>query len=230
MKNNTIYEVKKTVCYPNQPIRWGDNIYISMSINNNVFNSDDTLAEFIKFLSAHSKNITIINGGFLHRYNEQIFFGLSEHASAKVSLEKGSLLQKKFIDTVKKIDVSINYKFIDSLEFNKYPTFHTKFKLFQSFYISESKFRYLLEYTIDVFLRRQPEIKLSATEARKRCLMYLIEELVIFEILAEKGYYVNVYPGNQLPIIKAICMGKLKNISNSLEHIQAVEVKFRPKK
>ena len=34
----------------------------------------------------------------------------------------------------------------------------------------------------------------------------------IFEILAEEGFTVNVYPGNQLPIIKAICSGFLSDV------------------
>ena len=100
---------------------------------------------------------------------------------------------------------------------------------FESLYKSNKHFEKIIDYTVNVFLRRQPDIKVSIDKARSLCCQYLFEELVIFEILAEDGYKVNIYPGNQLPIIKAIVTGQLKNVSEPLEGIQAVEIKFRPK-
>lgn len=220
---------KKIITYPKSSVVWENNTYVSMSMNNKVFFSEKALISFLNFLTEKKTKITIINGDFLHRYNEQIFYNLTEKEAILKSVLKGHELEEKFINIAKKHFPNLQYNFVSSQEFTNHQQFEQKMEKFRKLLSLNSKFKELIEYTIDIFLRRQHNIKVYEERARHLCSLYLLEELVIFEILAEQGYLINIYPGNQLPIIKAICTGELPDISKPLEKIQAIEVKFRPK-
>lgn len=222
------YIIKKVKCYPPGNIDWRSRVYISMSMNNTVFHNEGMLLAALNEIRSHTSEITIIVGDYLHRYNERIFSGCSEQEAIQKSLERG----KKLIDIFKKVAVRIEgleWKLLFTYDFTTDPSFLGKFKYYELLCVRNRHFHRLTEYTIDVFLRRQSDIRVNYKKARELCCFYLIEELVIFELLAERGFVVNIYPGNQLPIIKAIVSGDLENVSEPLEKIQAVEIKFRPK-
>ncbi len=223
------YKIKKLNLYPKLDYDWNHHVYLGMSMNNKVFQSPDTLVEIINLLALKSEDCLILVGDYLHRYNEQIFNGLSKEEAIKKCQRKGSELKFIFDKTTKENTPNFKYCYRDTEVFLSHPNFGQKIEKFEKLYLTNTKFKELIEYTVDVFLRRQSEIKIDIIQARKLCVKYLLEEMVIFEILAEEKYTINVYPGNQLPIIKSICTGDLKGISEELEKIQAVEIKFRPK-
>jgi hypothetical protein len=134
-----------------------------------------------------------------------------------------------FNEMILRVPNRVAWDFLYTNDLKNRPLFNSKMERFKSIYLVNKQFQELLNHTVNVFLRRQQEIMIGLREAKDLCRLYLLEELVIFEILAEEGYNVNMYPGNQLPIIKAIVTGQLKNVSEPLEGIQAVEIKFRPK-
>ncbi|MDD2987140.1 tRNA-dependent cyclodipeptide synthase [Flavobacterium sp.] len=223
------YKIKKLNLYPKLDYNWNHHVFLGMSMNNKVFQSPETLVEIINLLALKSEACLILVGDYLHRYNEQIFNGISQEDAIKKCQSKGAELKSIFNKTIKENKLKFNYSYRDTESFLSHPNFKSKMQRFEKLYLINTKFKELIEYTVDVFLRRQSEIKIDSIKARELCVKYLLEEMVIFEILAEEGYIINVYPGNQLPIIKSICTGELKEISQELEKIQAVEIKFRPK-
>lgn len=221
--------IKKLKCYPQGHIHWENGAYMSMSINNTVFHNEDTLRTVLETISDNCNSCSIIVGDYLHRYNEELISEGNLKDVIKKALDKG----RKLVDLFKKVlnnsNVNTNYTIHYTKDFLSHPQFSEKMDHFQRLHKSNKDFKGLTEYTIEVFLRRQNNRKVSLEKAKELCRLYLFEELVIFEILAEEGYKVNIYPGNQLPIIKAIVTGQLKNVSKPLESIQAIEIKFRPK-
>jgi tRNA-dependent cyclodipeptide synthase len=222
------YQIKKIRSYPSRQINWTGGLYLGMSMSNTAFQDSQRLKLILNEITSRNKKFTLLVGDFLHRYNEQIFGGLSEKDAIESSLKKGEMLVKLFVEIADEIE-NVQYSIIHTSKFLQYPSFTEKMNRLRNCYKANNHFRELIEYTIDVFLRRQIEIKTKYEVARELCRNYLFEELAIFEILSEEGFNVNIYPGNQLVIIKAIITGSLKNVSESLERIQAIEIKLRPK-
>ncbi len=225
MKQLTIKGLKK---YPNTAIKWEEKIYFGMSMENSIFHNKSLLEEVIQFLSDHSSSFTVLVGDYLHRYNEMIFHGLNEEDAIKVVLDKGLKLKSDFVNTMDTLALPVAYNFVHTEHLLTLPEFSDKFDRFISIYQTNTAFSTLIDQTVEIFLRRQYKVKLDIEQSKRLCNQYLFEELAMFEILAEQGYMVNIYPGNQLPVIKAICTGALKGVSAPLEQIQAVEIKFRP--
>lgn len=224
------HQIKRFKCYPRGEINWDKGMYISMSMNNTAFQNEDTLTEMLGNISEKCSSCSIIVGDYLHRYNEELINGLNEDQNISTALNKGDILVELFKKVSSNSDIKTHYDFKYTRDFLSHPKFFQKMERFKEVHKKNQHFESLTEHTINIFLRRQKNIiKVSEERARELCRLYLFEELVIFEILAEDGYKVNMYPGNQLPIIKAIVTGQLKDVSVSLESIQAVEIKFRPK-
>ncbi len=220
------HKIKKIKVYPKEPILWKNGVYLGMSMNNQMFRSVDTVCEMLQLISTYTNQCEILVGDFLHRYNEQIFEGYNEQEAINISQIKGKKLRGFFEEAI--IKFPIKYNFLYTGEFLMRPEFSIKLKRFKNLYNSHTRFHELINYTVNIFLRRQNDIKISLDKAKELCREYLFEELIIFEILAEKGLEVNIYPGNQLPLIKELVAGRLKGVSEILEKIQAIEIKFRP--
>ncbi len=221
------FTIKKINVYPKGDIRWDNGVYLGASMNNLLFKDEKTLNEILEFINSNVNHYCILVGDYLHRYNEIIFNGLNESEAITNTIEKGQSFSRFFELEAKKH--SAKFEFIFSKDIVKTPGFQDRVNRFFELYFSNLRFKELVDYTIKVFLRRQNEIKISYSKAEELCKEYLVEELAIFEVLAERGLHVNIYPGNQLPITKEIVSGKLKGVSAALENMQAIEIKFRPK-
>ena len=104
-------------------------------------------------------------------------------------------------------------------------TFSERLSRFQREYESSGTFRHLIDQAIHEFLSRRRYRGDSAT-VRQHCVAYQLEELVIFELLAEKGYTSLVYAGAQLPVMKGIVSNRLSGLSKALEGLSLVEMRF----
>jgi tRNA-dependent cyclodipeptide synthase len=220
------HEIKKIKVYPQGDIHWNNGVYLGMSMNNMAFKNEILLREIIRNISDNTDSYYLLVGDYLHRYNEQIYSGFDEEFAIQSTKKTGNTLVnffKKIADEFpSKYTILYTHELVDNNDFDK------KYQRFVNLYTTNSDFFKLINYTIDVFLRRQKELHVTNEKARELCRSYLIEELVIFEILAEKGLKVNIYPGNQLPIMKKLVAGKLMQVSEILEKIQIVEIKLRP--
>lgn len=223
-----VNKIKKWKVYPKEPLEWCSGIYLGMSMNNTVFKSKDMLNQILCEISLHSSKLNILVGDYLDRYNSLIFEEFDEEDAINSSVKKGSELKNLLTDVLIEFDIPLECVFVHSGSFISHPEYNEKNSTFKNYYNVDAAFQYLVDHTVNIFLRRQNHFLISRPRAEKLCREYLFEELTIFEILADQGLKVNIYPGNQLPIIKAMVGGKLKGISESLESIQAVELKFRP--
>lgn len=221
------FTIKKIKVYPDDKINWEQGVYLGLSINNRMFRDQNALEEIVHFISQHKKECHLLIGDYLHRYNEVIFNGLSLNEATEIIRNKTKDTVELVMTEAGKHGITIIPIYTEEVVMSA--GFPQRLQRVKDVFEENSRFNELVEYTIDVFLRRQDEIKISLSEARKYCLEYLLEELAIFEVLAERGFLVNIYPGNQLPITKELVCGHLKNVSAPLEKIQAVEIKFRPK-
>jgi len=220
--------IKKIRVFPPGEINWHNKAYLGLSINNRVFQQIQPLTEILEFLNSHVSNVALLVGDNLHRYNEMIYSGLDEVSAKEIASIKSlraidlffevlAQFENLKVDVIRTSDYTDDISLLDSIG---------KFNLI---YSSNPPFKKLIDCTVDIFLKRQTSVAIDIDEAKILCKNYILEELAIFEIIARNGYKINIYPGNQLPVIKELVTKKLSGVSEILEEIQAVEIKFRPK-
>lgn len=78
---------------------------------------------------------------------------------------------------------------------------------------------------VEMFLKRKKSFAVPRDLALKLCVQYLLEELVIFQILGEQGKSINVYPG-RWSVFKSIVNDKVVGIPKELTDYQLVELNF----
>jgi tRNA-dependent cyclodipeptide synthase len=74
---------------------------------------------------------------------------------------------------------------------------------------------------------RSNRIGISVNDAIEISVQYLLEELAIYQFLAERGWLGDVYPGPGLPTLSKFISGELSGISAALERRMYIELEFR---
>jgi tRNA-dependent cyclodipeptide synthase len=90
-------------------------------------------------------------------------------------------------------------------------------------------FRDFIKQGVDVFMTRNTVTEQLRAHVEPHCVAYQVEELAIFEILADMGYRTLVYPGPQLPVMKALASGELTKVSRALESMTLIELRVHGK-
>ncbi|MGQ2985533.1 tRNA-dependent cyclodipeptide synthase [Flavobacterium sp.] len=215
--------LKKVKVYPLAP-QWNRKVYMPISMNNRLIRTPETLEEILAWVFERTDSIQFIIGDYLHRYNI-LLSGTSEMDAICIAEKIGNELQEIIQKGLQKFpDKDISFRSVQ--EFYQRDDFRVRLAYFEELYKRNTVFKKGIDRMIENFLNRQGHIE--ATEIQiKHCLAYLLEELVIFEFLAEEDYLINIYPGKQLDTFKDIVLGKLKGISPILEKVSLVEMKFK---
>ena len=225
-------KIKKLIFYPKRrgdaPI-WQQGAYMPISVNNNRIANQDSLKEILELIFNNCDSFTAVLGGYLHRHNLQMLIGLPEEQAKSKGLEIEESLIQHVSKVASELNKSKNIRFVPSSKFYHYNEFKPRFEELLSIYHVHKGFFRIMEDTVDSFLLRNiTNLSISEIKSRELCKNYLLEEIVIFELLAKEGYKLNIYPGQQLPVIKEIVNGTLKGISTILESISLIEIKFKP--
>lgn len=224
------FEIKKVKTYPSplNMIDWSTGAYLGMSMNNNRFLDPISLEETISWIKGKTGFCKILVGDHLHRLNHMFFEGDAEIAAISKAKSKADLILHKFFSVADKID-GIDFQVLRSGSFYQNPIFYQKYNRLQKLYYSNEQLSRLINLTISTYLRRRGNSAKYFRRGFELSRQYLLEELVIFEMLAEDGYTINIYPGSQLPVMKAIVSKKLPGVSPILEEIKLVEIKYKQK-
>ncbi len=217
--------LKSPKYYPFAP-DWNKKVYMPVSMNNRLIKDNSTLLEILEWIFDKTDHFDAIIGDFLHRHNIMMG-GVSEEDSIKISEKIGQdiidLLQIAMKEFPGK---TLNIRLVKEF-YSKTEIFDNKLKYFFDLYKSNTTFCEEIHSLITQFLNRQGDIKKSVEQV-EFCKRYILEELVIFEMLAEERFYINVYPGKQLTVFKKIVTNQLRGISNELERVSLIELRVKP--
>lgn len=229
---NKALTIKKTKEIPAK-INYNDQIpYLVMSLNNTRFEDTEILKEIIQWMQQKTSCFVLLIGDHLHRLNYMIFENLSEEDSIRKAKKRGDYLSNIFDKSISEVaskNGNICYSPKRLKEFYSTKDFCERFKRFETHLQANPIFKDSIDSIISTYIGRQAKKPDSIEKAYQLSRKYLLEELVIFELLAEKGLTINIYPGSQLPVMKAIVKNELPGISPSLEKISLVEIVFKPK-
>ncbi len=204
---------------------WSKGAFLGVSIKNSQFRNKNSLVQILNLFKKNVKDgvFNIVIGDYLDRHNEIIFNNYTEEEAIETSLKKGDELIKLIKNELKELDIT-NYSFIRTQEFYKRDNFLSLFNKYKNIYKLNIPFKKIINETVMHFFERM-EFTDNSDSKFHRCVDYLLEELAIFEMIITDGYFINIYPGKQLKILKEIVKGNIE-VSEELKKYILVELKF----
>ncbi len=217
------YKLKRAKSFPSKSNLTIQSGYIPVSMNNIHFKSDYSIKQILKWTAERTPNVTFVVGDYLHRNNLIFINNLSESDAIIESLKMGD----NCIETIRRANNdNYNITFIRTESFYQEKNFELRMKRLLKELDVNNYFKMLVEETINVFLDRQKSVISDSQKARFYCQRYLLEEIIIFELMSERGFVENIYPGKQLKIMKEIIRGNLGGISEPILKSTLIELIF----
>ncbi|MBS1684006.1 MAG: tRNA-dependent cyclodipeptide synthase [Bacteroidetes bacterium] len=223
------YEIRRIKVSPkalDEP--WTCNAYIGLSVNNQRTKSEQSLLKVLRWVEDRTDHIMVLVGDYLNRHNMKIRYALDEAAAIERSMDEAEGAVRAFSSIVSKSS-KLKVHVISIKSYYERPDFNERYRNYELKMKSNRHFSDLVKESTEAFIKRIKKSALTTTEIEKICQQYILEEMVVFEMLAEDDYRINIYPGKQLPVMEAIVNGKLKGVSDALEKIYLVDIKFKIK-
>jgi hypothetical protein len=79
---------------------------------------------------------------------------------------------------------------------------------------------------VDRLKKRSKDIAVDDSKAIELCCKYLLEEIAVFNMLSEKGWRVELYPGSELHVLAEIAKGRFPEVPVGLKNRINVELKI----
>jgi tRNA-dependent cyclodipeptide synthase len=221
-----IVKIKHEVYPSGRSLVKGRKTFVGISINNSVMQSDTLPRKIFEWTEHNVGQFDILIGDYLHRHNYKAFTGASEELAAERAMEDGLEALKRLSPLISPGQRFFGTTAISTATLIARTSVIARRCLFEDFYEKRSDFRALIDVGVDAFLSRKHPLSLRDMSVRRQCVCYQLEELAMFEELAEEGYGVLVYPGAQLPVMKGLVAGKLPRISPLIQTLQLVELRL----
>jgi tRNA-dependent cyclodipeptide synthase len=199
--------------------------YLGMSVLNPYIVSRK-LSKILNWVTEHYDECILLVGDYLHRHNEEIYYGKTpEQAAGKVQL-LGHLIDLQLAEVLKHQKNNI-FKIVhwedfikDNKEFDaSYEMLTTALKKSEPF---RSSLKQCAEGYIEKIIQRN-NMFLEKEDAVKVSQRYLIEEMAVFDCLIGDGYQTQIYPGEVVPILKEIISNKFPFLHSKLRNAIYIE-------
>lgn len=208
-------------CSQNKEKIWESGVYLGISLNNSLTQDCNTLIEINSFIQSKTESYKLLIGDYLHRINTKIVSDLDDISAEKLVINIGTQRESfisNCLNNVRDKDYFRTKSFYSDEKFNELKKYFSD-EIEKDIILSK-----LLNNSIETYLNRV-QISISYNNARRLCFQYIVEELVIFHLLVDKGFNTLVYPGSQLPILKHIIKENCTQFKN-LTKMNLVELKF----
>jgi len=193
--------------------------YLGISINNPFFR-DKHLGLLLKWISSHFDECVIIIGDYLHRINEYILHGNYGQEAIDSSVNRGDqidLILQVALDILPKNKFKI-YRWKEFLDLHPQaiPEKDRLTKLFKSHEKFNADIIQSSTEFIERLMQRGEPLYVSKDEAVVLSTEYLLEEMAVFSVLISSGYFVQVYPGTQLTVLKDLANNEFPGLDTNL--------------
>ena len=197
--------------------------YLGLSLSNRITNSDSILKSIFEWTSRKINSFDIVIGDYSHRHNLQDLEGLDVSAAKSLAIAQGREVSLRICGILHNLGLTQVTTHLAS-EICADPTFNTHLFAKESLYDSCPSFAHQIDEAAQTFLKRLAPNRMSDNIALEHSRAYQFEELAMFELLVLEGYTVILYPGRQLPVMKAIVTGELRGILPILENMVLIEI------
>ncbi|WP_250510335.1 tRNA-dependent cyclodipeptide synthase [Caballeronia sp. GACF4] len=165
----------------------------------------------------------ILIGDSLFRFTIQIQSGCDAKSALKQSADQGERVLNNILT-----QIAHKPEVVRCSEIMKDSVFYKYKKNVENLYADNMHFKSSLEDDALNFVRRQAKkgrLAIPETEAINISIFYLVEEIAIYSLLADQGWRVDVYLGQEVPTLAKIISGEIPDISGSL--LDRVNVSIR---
>jgi len=208
------------------------NCYIAVSVNNDFYKDKENVSALLKFIKEHFFNCTIVVADFLYRHNLKIIKSNKKQILSTNTDELG----EKIIDFLNPLIEND----LDFFEIKRWKDYYSskEFIVFKKkvmeMYHSDIKFKSSILNTAKSFVQRlEKNQKLLIKDiniAVNHSVEFILEEIIVFCILADKGLNIDIYPGTYLQVLKDISLGEFPISPVVLKNRISVEIKAIRKK
>jgi tRNA-dependent cyclodipeptide synthase len=200
----------------------GEKALIGISLKNYVSRSPLALKQIFEWTHQHCGAFDLLLGDYMNRHNYQMFCAESEAEAEEHAIRDGRHAAKA-IGSVLFGGCFNGAKIIQAHTFYNDQTFAARLRRLERVYAENATFKERIHQAIGAFLARHGDFRMDPVSTR-HCVAYQLEEIAIFELLAESGYDYLVYAGAQLPIMKSIVRGDIDATSHALKDLRLVEI------
>jgi len=193
-------------------------------MNNRLAVSPRAFRAVFDWIATNVGSADLFIGDHLHRHNYQAFDGMTEFAAIEQGLRDRNELAAR-LQGFLAAGVWPPAAIMSASTLYPDPTFTDRLSRFRKQYASNGDFTRLIDDAVDAFLARKQPDRVVNDDARGHCVAYQLEELVLFELLAEQGYSTLIYAGAQLPIMKSIVSGHVHGASDALRNLVLIELR-----
>jgi len=201
-------------------------VFIGISLNNKTMQSVSLLGTIFDWTMQNVGTFDLLIGDYLNRYNYEAFEGEAKRDAIEKARRAGDEARKRLAPLTSSPSPFASAKLISTAELCRRPSFEARREHFRQHYTDNADFRAVIQEGVDAFLTRRHPEALSDARVRDYCVEYQLEELVMFEQLAQEGYGVFVYPGAQLPIMKSLVTKLFGDVSPDLQRLVLVEMRI----
>ena len=198
--------------------------FIATSLSNNPVALINKLPWIVQWASENTIEFYFLIGDYIHRHNEIALENLTPRKAMRSADAKATQVAAQISLALERVgrgrDVILKASAL-AIE----PDFDERFEEFFNSYRSRRQFREIIDQTVQSYLDRRRIYSSPSGKIWDHCVAYQLEELVIFEKMVERGFGSLIYPGPQLPVIKAIVTGNLPGLSERLQTLRLVELR-----
>jgi len=188
------------------------------------------LKALIAWLACHSKQCRIVIGDDLHRWNIMIWDGCSAARSRKLAQRKGKLFVGQLRPLLTRYPLE-KFQVVYWREMTEQPEFAAWLREVNKMILDDASLADCLQLSARSFVMRQIQrgrrLRTSFEEAMALSMQYIIEEIAVFGRLSEDGWCVDVYPGQELPLLAEIAKNQCPTIPKPLRDRINVELGIR---
>lgn len=207
------------------------NACIGISINNVNYWHDEKLKAIFKWIDSRFKYCTIVIGDDLHRHNVKISENKSLEEGSIVGEELGNQVLEKITATLTVTEIC-SFTILRWKELASFPECKRELSKMYNVFENDKDFKAIILKSAQIFLDNQliKGIKPKADweMAVQSSCDYILEETAYFGVMAAlKGYPVQVYPGEQLEILKMLAQGAFPEANLYIKEAIFVDLKVR---
>lgn len=206
--------------------------FLGISLSNPFFQGKH-LPKVLKWIDNNFDECNIIIADHLHRFNEYIFNNKTDEDASKECVEMGKQIHENLKELIKQIQ-GTKFKIYHWLDYFKTQEFKEHLEKIILYFKSNPDFKNSVVNSsnqfIDKQLKRGYRIHVTREEAIKKSSEYILEEMAVFDILIQKDYLVQVYPGSQLNVLKEIANNKFPDFNTNLKNGIYIDLSIKKQK
>jgi tRNA-dependent cyclodipeptide synthase len=212
------YKIVTSSMVPKTQTAYSHHCYLGISLENQFFKGKH-VGLLLSWIDKRFPGCLIIIGDHLNRINEQISKRNSMDEAIEASLKLGDVVEERFQNEIEKLSKN---KFILHRWQQYYEDEDVKVKKadLHTLYNTHKELRDSIQTSCREFVNRQISrgniLKVNENRAIGLSSDYIIEEIAVFQVLIERGYRVQVYPGSHLNTFKKFANAEFPDIKTSL--------------